>query len=437
MRTLKLLATLALVGAAFAAETEMAADEPLTAPAPVTLGRPALAVLPFADKSPEAGMVVPPVPGAAFDLEAPMPWLGDGIPGVLEFTLERAAAVNLVARKDFASALKRRKDLELALDTPADVLADVGTREGVTHFVAGSFNKTKKDVVFTVEVRKVSGEVVAAKDFSCQVDKLFPAATEAAKFVAVSAGAGDAAGLIPREPTSSLEALMWFGRGAGRVYTGERITFFSRATDKDPKFAEAFLALAEAFRLEKNLEEAKATYEMARALADYYPSAPVGLALVARKLEPDNKEGALALCNEAFSLDPNYAPAYDCIGGIYAGAGDYEKARAAYEKYTQIWPSSKDGFYGLGTMLFYIGKPSPQWKTILGDAIAAYDKSLAIDPDFAACHYNIASIYKIFENVDKASYHFRRYIELEPNAPNRKDIEDTLAEWEKKKAGGK
>jgi len=401
------------VGAACAATAEMPPP-----PAPVSFARPAVVVLPLADKSPEAGLEVPPVPGATFDIEAPMPWLGDGLAAALEFTLERAAAVNLVPRKDFAFALKRRKGLELTAASP-EVISEGARREGVTHYVTGSFEKSKKDLTFTVQVQTADGETVGTRELAGPVTRLFALTTEAAKFIAEAVGV-DAGGLIPREPTANFEALMWFSRGAGRVYTGERITFMTKAVEKDPAFAEAYLALAEAYRAEKNYAEAKAAYEEARARADYYPSAAVGLAQVKRKLEPDNAEGAVALCHEALAIDPSYAPAYDCLGGVFTAAGEYEKARDAYEKYVQIWPTSKDGYYGLGTMLFYIGKPSPQWKTILKDAVAAYDKSLAIDPDFAACHYNVASLYKIFEDVAKATFHFRRYIELEPNAPNRK-----------------
>lgn len=416
---------------AFAAETETATATLPTPPAPSALARAAVTVLPFKDTSPEAGLDIPLAPGAKFDVNDPMPWLADGLPGSLEYALERAGAVNLLARKDFAYALKKRKDLQLASDTPADILAEVAFREGLTHYVTGSFLKNKKDLSFKVEVKTSAGETVAAREFAGTVDNIFALVTDAAKFV-VGAVGGDAAGLIPREPTKDFEALMWFSRGAGRFYTGERITFMLKAVEKDPSFAEAYLALAEACRAEKNYADARTYFERSREIADYYPSAAVGLAQVKRKLEPADVEGAVALCYEALAIDPSYAPAYDCLGGIYTGAGDYERARAAYEKYTQVWPTSKDGYYGLGTTLFYVGKPSPQWKKILQDAITAYEKSLAIDPDFAACHYNIASLYKIFEDVQKASFHFRRYIELEPEAPNRKEIEETLAAWQEK-----
>ncbi len=412
-----------------AAEAEVAATPPLMA-------RPAVVVIPFEDRSPGAGESLPPAPGCAFDAAAPMPWLGDGLPAALEFALERAATVNVVRRADLALALKKGPDVDLTATTPAQLVADVARREGANYIVGGSFVKEGRELAFTVTVRAIAGDTVASQDFAGKIDDLFPQIDAAAKFVLTAAGAG--ANLIPRVPTESLEAFMWFARGAGRVYTGERISFFLRATEKDANFAEAYLELGDAYRKEKNYDDAVAAYERARVLADYYAAAPVGLAAVARKTESESVEKAVFLFNEALAIDPAYAPVYDGLGGLYFAAGDYEQARAAYEKFVEIWPTNKDGYYALGNTLWLLGKDSPKWKDLLHAAIEAYQKSLAIDADFAACHYNVASVYKIFEDVEKAIYHYRRYIELEPNSPKRPEIEETIAAWEEKYgAGGK
>jgi tetratricopeptide (TPR) repeat protein len=408
------------------------------APAAPVIDRPAVTVLPFADNSP-AGTNVPPPPGTAFKAEDPMPWLSDGIPALMELALERSGAVNLVQRVDFAVVLKQRRDLDLTAAVPADVIVDVGKRSGATHTVYGSFKKDKLALSFTVVVKRVEGDLVAQKDFAGQVSDVFKFANEAARFVLVSTGAGDGANLIPRDPTSNLDALMAFSRGAGRYYMGERESLFMQATDKDPKFAEAFLESAEAYRMENNYEQARADYESARALADYYPSAPTGLALITRKIDPANVDGAVALLNEALSMDPAYAPAYAGLGTLYFSAaknpdGKYDaakldQAKQAQEKFVSLWPTNKDGYYGLANTLWIVGKDSPQWKTILQDAIANYNKALAIDPDFGPAHYNVASVYRIFDDVDNAGYHYVRYVELNPDADKNRDIVDTVDAW--------
>lgn len=539
MRTLTLISIITLTAFAWAADVEVP-----------TLARPAVTVIPFEDKSPQTGAEVPPVPGMTFDPDAPMPWLADGLPGMLELAFERSGALNVVPRTEFAFALNKRRDVELAVDTPFAVIDDVAKREGATHAVGGSFVKEGKNLSFTVTVwgigagaeaappedaelerlnaeidrlgeelaiiltdpelsqeekqaraaqvntkiaevsariagiattradaavleeigrlagelgvvmgdpalsweekearaveieaamEELAGRVTAAgggapagqsKEFAGKIGDVFSLVDDAAAFVLTATGAGSGTGLIRRQPTSDLEAFRWFAKGAGRYYTGEQISFFLSATQKDGNFAEAHLMLAKAQLKEKDYTAAKASFEKSRVLADYYPSAPTGLAGITRKEEPENAEAAAYLFNEALAIDPSYAPVFDGRGGMYFAAADYEAAREAYEQFTAIWPTNKDGYYALGNTLWLLGKDSPQWKSLLRSAIDNYEKSLAVDPDFAACHYNLASVYKIFEDVDNAILHYRRYIELEPNSPKRADIEETIAAWE-------
>jgi tetratricopeptide (TPR) repeat protein len=513
-----------------------------------TFARPAVTVIPFEDKSPNTGAEIPPVPGMAFDVEAAMPWLSDGLPGMLELAFERSGALNVLPRTEFAFALEKRRDVDLAADTPFAVLSDVAKREGATHAVGGSFVKDGKNLSFTVTVWEVGadaetltpdeaelerldaeidrlGEELAlvftdpaqtleekrtraaeinteiadvsariagiatsrvdeamldeigrlggelgvvmgdpelsweekearaeeieakmealsaritlagapagqSKEFSAKIEDVFSSVDDAAAFVLTATGAGGGAGLIRRQPTADLEAFRWFAKGAGRYYTGEQISFFLSATQKDDNFAEGHLMLAKAYLKEKDYGNAKTHFEKSRALADYYPSAPTGLATITRKEEPDNAEAAAYLYNEALAIDPSYAPVFDGRGGMYFAAADYDAAREAYEQFIAIWPTNKDGYYALGNTLWLLGKDSPQWKSLLRSAIDNYEKSLAIDPGFAACHYNLASVYKIFEDVDNAILHYRRYIELEPDSPKRADIEETIAAWE-------
>jgi tetratricopeptide (TPR) repeat protein len=537
MRTLISISIIILTACAWAADVEIP-----------TFARPAVTVIPFEDKSPHTGPEVPPVPGMAFDPEAPMPWLSDGLPGMLELAFERSGALNVLPRTELAFALNKRRDAELSVDTPFAVLSDVAKREGATHAVGGSFVKEGKDLSFTVTVWEVGADTEAAppgeaelerlnaevdrlgeelalvftdpaqtleekrtraaeinteiaevsariagiatarvdaaaleelgrlaaelgaimgnpelswdekqaraaeievamegvaaritrtaapagqsKEFSGKVEDVFSLVDDAAAFVLTATDAGGGTGLIKRQPTPDLEAFRWFAKGAGRYYTGEQISFFLSATQKDDNFAEAHLMLAKAYLKEKDYGNAKTHFEKSRALADYYPSAPTGLATITRKEEPENAEAATYLYNEALAIDPSYAPVFDGRGGMYFAAGDYEAAREAYEQFIAIWPTNKDGYYALGNTLWLLGKDSPQWKSLLRSAIDNYEKSLAIDPDFAACHYNLASVYKIFEDVDNAILHYRRYIELEPDSPKRADIEETIAAWE-------
>lgn len=57
-------------------------------------------------------------------------------------------------------------------------------------------------------------------------------------------------------------------------------------------------------------------------------------------------------------------------------------------------------------------------------AIDAYLNSLSLNPDNAEPHYNLGLLYQHSEgNTKKSLYHFKKYLELKPNAKNKKEVE--------------
>ena len=161
MRTLTLVSVAFLTAIAWAADVEVP-----------TFARPAVTVIPFEDESPSTGAEVPPVPGMAFDPEAPMPWLSDGLPGILELAFERSGALNVVPRTEFAFALDKRRDVELAVDVPFTVLGDVAKREGATHVVGGSFVKEGPALSFTVTVWEAGVETEGVSPDEAELERL-------------------------------------------------------------------------------------------------------------------------------------------------------------------------------------------------------------------------------------------------------------------------
>ena len=56
-------------------------------------------------------------------------------------------------------------------------------------------------------------------------------------------------------------------------------------------------------------------------------------------------------------------------------------------------------------------------------AIRAYEKALEANPDDAPAHYNLALIYdKIKNDRDKALSHYRRYLDIRPDADNARQV---------------
>ena len=60
---------------------------------------------------------------------------------------------------------------------------------------------------------------------------------------------------------------------------------------------------------------------------------------------------------------------------------------------------------------------------LFDEAIDAYRKSLISDPNNADIHYYLGLLYqKSNKDVEKAVFHFKRYLYMKPDAKNREDV---------------
>jgi tetratricopeptide (TPR) repeat protein len=61
------------------------------------------------------------------------------------------------------------------------------------------------------------------------------------------------------------------------------------------------------------------------------------------------------------------------------------------------------------------------------DAIESYEKSLALNPNNADAHYNLGLLYSdVKNNPEKAAKHYKKYLELKPNAEDRDEVQDWI-----------
>ena len=61
------------------------------------------------------------------------------------------------------------------------------------------------------------------------------------------------------------------------------------------------------------------------------------------------------------------------------------------------------------------------------DAIESYEKSLSINPNNADAHYNLGLLYSdVKNNSEKAAKHYKKYLELKPNAEDRDEVQDWI-----------
>ncbi|NJK27426.1 MAG: tetratricopeptide repeat protein [Coleofasciculaceae cyanobacterium SM2_3_26] len=92
---------------------------------------------------------------------------------------------------------------------------------------------------------------------------------------------------------------------------------------------------------------------------------------------------AIASYQEVTATEAKFAPAWLFMGICYCQLGEYEEAIAAYEKATQIHPTSQiavEAWNGQGFAFEQLKQPQK--------AAAAYEHALAIDPKNAAARSN-------------------------------------------------
>jgi serine/threonine-protein kinase len=190
----------------------------------------------------------------------------------------------------------------------------------------------------------------------------------AAAIVLLALGAGGVTTLALREPASpprrgerpvsaraapDPEAYELYRRG--RALWNERRTasieqalaYFERATAKDPSFAEAFAALADAHLMRAGASDdpnrdrllARAAVERALSLDDRLGSAHVVLAMDAQNYDYD-WERAEAEYRRAIELSPAEATAWHRLGELLALLGRFEEGIALLERAGEIDPGS-------------------------------------------------------------------------------------------------
>jgi len=357
--------TVALVAVAIAAlswtvSRRLAAD----ASAPITAQ--SVAVLPFTNA----------------DANAADNYLVDGFSERLTALLG-AQPGNRVAAGASAGALVRR-----GLDPYA-----VGTRLGFAHIVQGSMRVRSGSLAVEVQLGRVSDRhVLWSRAFTGPVSALQVLERQIADSVDRVLHPHEAI-VAARPPTSDPEAhrLFLLGRYAWNQRTREKleeaIGYYAGATERDPRFALAYAALAEAYINKVNfhympvatgLANAERAAETAIALdssvADGY--AALGFALVASgKSTPAVYVRAEGLFDRAIALNPSLAVAHHYKAILLTGLGRLAEAEAQTRQTLALDPLSLVGNAMLGIVFAAQDR--------LPEARVQLQKALELNPGFS------------------------------------------------------
>ena len=115
---------------------------------------------------------------------------------------------------------------------------------------------------------------------------------------------------------------------------------------------------------------------------------------------------------------------YRKTADVYYKNGAYEKAEPEYEKVLKHYPKDSDAHFKLGVIYHRKG--------LIEKSILEFIEVTRIDPKYAKAFYNLGTIFSSsgpYFDAKKATFGFKKYLELEPAAIHRDKIELWLSKY--------
>ena len=191
---------------------------------------------------------------------------------------------------------------------------------------------------------------------------------------------------------------------------------FEKAIVLDPNYAQAYRFLAHTYMMEvptglsKNpkhsIGKANQLTKKALALNDSLASAHALLGWLYTMSRQHDK--GIAECEKAVTLDPNYAQGYFYLGTVLRYAGRPEEAIPMYKTAIRLDPIPQVNYLaGLTNTYCLIGQYE--------DAISIGKKAIHLAPDYLIAHAFLAAAYSLSERNEEARAEAAEVIRLNPN----------------------
>jgi tetratricopeptide (TPR) repeat protein len=152
--------------------------------------------------------------------------------------------------------------------------------------------------------------------------------------------------------------------------------------------------------LQGDLRAAEAAFEKITAID---PRNPEGWNNIGRvRVAEGNLEGAREVLRKALELQPDLASAQYFYARVLKSEGQYDQAAAYLQRALQRFPRDRVVRNELGRVRFLQRR--------YADAIVEFKKTLAIDPEDLAAHYNLMLSYHGLGDTERALAHQKRYL---------------------------
>jgi TolB-like protein/Tfp pilus assembly protein PilF len=347
---------------------------------------------------------------------ADLEYLSDGLTESLINSLSQVPNLSVKARSSVFSY--KGKDV-----TPRQVADDLA----VQAILSGRVQQIGDQIVLNVElVDAATGNHLWGDQYSRQMADLFRLQGEIARDVSNKLRAKLSAPdqqKVAKNYTENTEAYQLYLRG--RHHWNKRkpddirksIEYFQQAIDKDPTYALAYAALAEAYILSTNywLESQHDAYPKARAAAEKAIAIDESLAEAynAQASVLSNHEWkfaeAEAAWRKAISLNPNYASAHQWYAEFLISMGRHPEALAEMKRAQELDPISLIINGMVGVTLKFNGQPDA--------ALEQLKKTLEMDPNFPRTHLYLGELYESIGRYDDAVDAMERHAVLNGVSP--------------------
>jgi tetratricopeptide (TPR) repeat protein len=128
---------------------------------------------------------------------------------------------------------------------------------------------------------------------------------------------------------------------------------------------------------------------------------------------------------KTLAIKPDFAKGYVNLGNGYTGQQSFDKAAECYNQAAKLDPESPYPPYELGVL--------EETKGNMKQAVADYELSAKLDPDFEQAWFNLAAGYANLNQFDKASQQIEKYLRIHPDDKDAKEMYEHILTEKRKK----